>query len=203
MPSNSPNPDLLDQIVSHLAGELPNEASTEIRRLLESDLRYGDLAVRLGRAISFLREEPHVAPSSRARERAHALLAAARPGLADRLADGVRRVVAALDFDTRQTPAMAGLRGGAGVAQVAFSADEADIDLELAEAGPDRWTLRGTVDADDDGGWSIELRDDTGSVIDAGTTDGGSFAVTIAAGSYTLLASRGGTVIEAGPVLVP
>lgn len=159
---------------------------------------------RLAQGVSFLRAETGAAPSDDALQAAKRLLRDARPGAMERLSDGLRRLVASLDFDTRLTPAMAGIRGGATAAQVAFSSEAADIDLEITQGEGETWMIAGQIDADEEGDWSITIVDraSEGVVREIHARDG-AFRVELEAGSYALRLRRGGLEIEVGPLQIP
>jgi len=115
-----------------------------------------------------------------------------QPGMAERLHTGVRRVLAALAFDSwALTPATAGMRGHAAARQLMYSCDGRDIDLRVqpAAGGPARWRLLGQVLGRDETG-KVLLHPETGdgsSLAEADLDDLGSFDLgTVASGRYQL-----------------
>ncbi|MEZ6243104.1 MAG: hypothetical protein R3B57_08685 [Phycisphaerales bacterium] len=200
----STQPNDIERLVSLALGELEPAAAQEVRRRLEQEPALRETYERLAQGVSFLRAETGAAPSDDALQAAKRLLRDARPGAMERLSDGLRRLVASLDFDTRLTPAMAGIRGGATAAQVAFSSEAADIDLEITQGEGETWMIAGQIDADEEGDWSITIVDraSEGVVREIHARDG-AFRVELEAGSYALRLRRGGLEIEVGPLQIP
>jgi anti-sigma factor RsiW len=185
-------------------GELSAEDAEALRARMQSDPKSQAAFERLEQAARFLQAESGTEPSAAALARAKRLLREARPGVLDRLSDGVRRIVAGLDFDTRLTPAVAGIRGAGGTAQVAFSSEVADLDLEITPATEDTWTVAGQVDADEGGDWRITIVDDAGMAPDL-TIDAsdGAFRTRLPPGSYELRLRMGDVEITASPLRIP
>lgn len=194
----------LELLTSLALGELDDETANALRSRLASEPDLSRLFHQLSDAIAFLSAEPGTVPSRDALLSAKKLLRQARPGVIDRLSDGLRQIVAALDFDSRLTPAVAGIRGAGATAQVAYSCEEADLDLEIAPSDGGLWLVTGQIDADSDGSWSVTIVDAAGSAPDI-TLDAndGAFKAALPAGSYELLLRRGEVEIRVSPLQIP
>ena len=197
-------PSDIELLTSLALGQLDDEAAAALRARLDAEPELSRSFNELRDAVQFLVAEPGAEPSKGALSAAKKLLREARPGMIDRLADGLRQIVAALDFDSRLTPAVAGIRGAGATAQVAYSCDEADLDLEIASAGEDRWLISGQIDADKDGDWSVTIVDGSGTAPDItlDATDG-AFRTELPAGSYEMLLRRGDLEIKVSPLQIP
>lgn len=194
----------IERLVSLALGELDAAEAAALRARVDREPELRATFARLAAAAGFLRDEAGAAPSNEALRRAKRLLREARPSALERLDDGLRRLIAALDFDTRLTPAVAGIRGGAGTAQVAFSSDAADIDLEIAPSGDGLWRLVAQIDADEDGDWEITVVDRATDVaVQELLARDGAFRIELGAGTYTLRLRRDNLEIEVGPVQIP
>ena len=185
-------------------GELDSGAEHALRQRLEAEPDLARAFEHIRAAVGFLRDEPGAEPSPAALRAAKKLLRQSRPGLLDTLADGLRQVVAALDFDSRLTPAIAGIRGAAASAQVAFSCDEAEIDLEISPAGDDQWLVNGQIDADEAGDWQVTIVDSARNAPDI-TIDAidGAFRTRLAPGAYELALRRGDLIVRVSPLTIP
>lgn len=201
-----------DTLAALVAGDLSDDAARAIRDRLDADPQARERVEILKQLAAFLKEESTIEVSDAAVRQAQRLLAASRPGLVDRLAEkatnGVRTFLAALDFDSRLTPAVAGFRGVADITQVAFSAEVCQIDLEISPDDAGRSAVRGQIDADETGDesapWTIAFTETDGRTVataDAGPD--GTFRVTLPDGSFTMVCERGGVRIEAGPLNIP
>lgn len=198
-----------DTLAALVAGDLPDDEARAIRDRLNADPQARERVEMLDQLAAFLNQESTIEVSGAAVREAERLLAASRPGLVDRLAEkaanGVRTFLAALDFDSRLTPAAAGFRGVADITQVAFSAEGCQIDLEIQPEDSGQSTIRGQIDADDEESpWTIAFTDTEGHAIATANTDpDGAFRVTLPDGSFTMVCEREGVRVEAGPLNIP
>ena len=205
-----------DIIAALVAGDLPTDEARALRDRLNADPETREQAEVLEQLAAFLKEEPSIDVNAAAIRKAERLLAAESPGLAQRLAgkaaDGGRTFLAALDFDSRLTPAVVGFRGVAEITQVAFSAEVCEIDLEISPGDDDHSTIRGQIEADDAAEesehdtqpWTIEFTDDDGRTIEKITTEpDGAFRASLPDGSFTMVCTLGTTRVEAGPLNIP
>ncbi|MFT5424673.1 MAG: anti-sigma factor RsiW [Phycisphaerales bacterium] len=201
---NNPEPSELELLTSLATGELDGPQAAALRARINADPALGLAFEKIEFAVRFLLAEPRTVPATEAIKRAKRALAESRPGAIERLAEGLVRVIASLDLDTRLTPAVAGIRGAGATAQLAFSTDEADIDLELAPVSDGQWRVTGQIDADVEGAWQITVVDRASDLpIAEIQSEMGAFAAELTAGSFLFELRRGDLLIEAGPVLVP
>ncbi len=194
----------LEQLTALLLGSLDDEAAGALRARLDGEPELRRSYERLRASAAFLQAEAHSEPSTKAIKKARRLLRDARPGLIEKLSGGVQQIIAVLDFDTRLTPAVAGIRGAGGSAQVAFSCEHADLDIEISACGENLWSVGGQIDADEDGDWSVTIVDGAGTatdiVVDA---KDGAFKAKLPAGSYELLLRRDALEIKVCPLQIP
>eukprot|EP00913_Durusdinium_trenchii_P006223 g5835.t1 len=152
-------PSDIELLTSLALGELDAEAAAAVRARIEGEPALRQWYDSILDAARFLAAEPESKVSASAVNAAKKLLRKSRPGMIDRLSDGLRQIVAALDFDSRLTPAVAGIRSASGTAQVAFSCEAADLDLEISPCSADTWLVEGQIDADEGGDWSVTIMD--------------------------------------------
>ena len=201
--------DVVSRAADLLAGDLPSGDADALRAAMRRDDPEGFAS--LEQLVAFLSAEGETSPPASAVERAGSLLASVnRPagvgleGLAARASEGVRRLVAALQFDSRYSPALAGFRGVADAVQIAFAAEGCEIDLEVTEGESGRSAVRGQIDADECEGWTVTAVAERGGASDPVPADAsGGFRLELEPGVYTLVLSREGTRIEAGPIPLP
>jgi len=103
---------------------------------------------RIRALLATLRSDDSVAPPGEAVVRARAIFKPDR--LPERVGwlDRLERTVAALVFDSRQQPALAGLRGAADQIQLSYESEVGEIDIELQTvpgADPARWAVVGQI----------------------------------------------------------
>jgi len=193
-----------EQLADLLAGDLAEAEADDLRARLNATEEGRAALEEAERLAAFLRDEPAAEPPASVVAKARREFARSRPGLADRVADGVRSFIASLDFDSRLSPAVAGFRGIEEVAQVAFSAEPCEIDIEIQPAEDGRTVLRGQIDADESAGWAIAVVDQDGRTAAETEADAdGAFRIRLDAGTYTLVLTRGEVRVEAGPFPLP
>ena len=194
----------IDQLAALIAGDLDEDHAGALRDQLATTDEGRSMLAELEQIAAFLREEHGTEPPASIVERVKRELSRSRPGLADRLAEGVRSFLASLDFDSRLSPAVAGFRGVSEVAQVAFSAEPCELDLEIQPGEGERLAVRGQVAADESDGWSLRFVSSSGDEtarVSAGPD--GSFKIELDPGSYSITLERGDVRVEAGPLLLP
>lgn len=106
----------------------------------------------------------------------------------------LRRVVAALTFDSMQTQPAFGLRSGAPMArQMLFNAERHDLDVRITPTS-NQWAITGQVLGPGAGG-NVELRGST--MVQSNLNDLSEFALPpVPGGRYTLSVSIGDVAIE-------
>ncbi|GJM19537.1 MAG: hypothetical protein DHS20C14_17500 [Phycisphaeraceae bacterium] len=194
-----------EQLAALVAGELGPDEAAELRRRVGADPRSARLLEEIERIAAFLVEEPSAQPAADLVRRVQRSFGGSRPGLAEALREGVRRVIAALDFDSRLPDAALGFRGTAEAAQLSFSCDDAEIDLELTPAGERVWLVRGQIDAEFDQPPTVELFESDGPspLASAHADQHGGFTLEAPEGTHVLRVTLDDMMIEAGPVLIP
>ncbi|HWW77137.1 MAG TPA: hypothetical protein VNZ44_17170, partial [Pyrinomonadaceae bacterium] len=144
-PQHIPFARLADMAEGRLTAQESAEASAEERAHLAACARCAGEAERLGRLTALMRADASEDAPAEALAgvlrmfRAHAATATAEPGL-------LRRLVAALTFDSTHLQPAFGVRSGqpAPARQLLFSAGDYDVDLRLAP-GTEGWTVSGQV----------------------------------------------------------
>ncbi|MBZ0172875.1 MAG: hypothetical protein K8E66_10875 [Phycisphaerales bacterium] len=194
----------IDQLAALIAGDLDEARASALRARL-SGTEDGRAALdEFERIAAFLREEHGAEPTASIVSRAKRELRRSRPGISERLADGVLSFLAALDFDSRLSPAVAGFRGVAEVAQVAFSAEPCELDLEIQPGEDGRVSVRGQVAADESNGWTLRFFSSAGDESAQITAaPDGAFRVELEPGLYTMSLERENVRVEAGPLPLP
>lgn len=185
-------------LVRYAAGELDPQTAASVAEYLAGDGReHADRVARLRTAIATMRADTSAEPSADALERYKAIFRPqARPGWLD----SARRVLATLVFDSRQQPALAGLRGGAAAVQLTFECELAEIEMELeAETGQDRWHITGQATPTGEPTREIRIgwapRGAEVPTVDAVADERGVFSATLQAGDYDMFVSVGDTVV--------
>ncbi|MEQ8770480.1 MAG: hypothetical protein RIB60_08225 [Phycisphaerales bacterium] len=201
----SQSPITTEQLAALIAGELSEPEAAALRLSIQHDADAADRFVQLEQLARFLSEERDAQAPADAMRRAHKAFAASRPGLIETVRNGVRRIVAALEFDSRMPSAALGLRGSAQAAQLTFSCEDAEIDLEIVAEGAEGWRLRGQIDTGLEDSVAIDLvrtEDETTVAHTTARTDG-EFILDTPAGSFSLRIRIGKTLIDAGPIVIP
>ena len=198
-PQHIPFARLADMAEGRLSAQESAEASAAERAHLSSCVRCAGEAERLGRLTALMRaDDSEDAPAEALAGvlrmfRAHAAAAApAEPGL-------LRRLVAALTFDSSGFQPAFGVRSGqpAPARQLLFSAGAFDVDLRLAP-GAEGWTVSGQVLGPCRGG-EVEAVGPEGSVAARATlNDLCEFTLLppVSGGAYTLRLRLDETEIE-------
>ncbi|USN98013.1 MAG: hypothetical protein H6810_07420 [Phycisphaeraceae bacterium] len=194
----------IHDIASLVSGDMGETEASLLRDRIAARPEWRAALEEMERLAAFLRAEHGATPSPGALEQAKRSLRLSRPGLVDRVAEGVRTILASLDFDSRLSPAIAGFRGVADVAQVAFSAEPCELDLEIHPGHADSSMLRGQIAAEDSDGWVlgfVRAGGEEPARVEAAAD--GSFKIELPNGSYTIVLERGDVRVEAGPLNLP
>lgn len=201
MTNHDPNTDSLIRLAE---GELDDTQAARLREAIAGNPALVSRLRTVEAIIAFLREEPATEPSKNATKSARKLFKH-RAGVVESVREGVRRIVAALDFDTRLPAAAMGFRGSGSAVQVGFSCDECEIDIELDEASPGVWRCRGQIDTDLPAPFTVRVlgASDRGVVHEQATDERGAFLAELGVGSYLIVIESQEAHIEAGPLLVP
>jgi anti-sigma factor RsiW len=187
-----------NDLIRYAAGELDSQAEAAVSAYLADDGREHAASVaRLRAAISTMRSDTSVEPSADAMDRYKAIF---RPQPARGWLESARRVLADLVFDSRQQPALAGLRGGATAVQLAFECELAEIEMELeADADEGRWHVTGQATPFGDSGDEIRIGWATpgaaAPTLEATADEHGAFSAILGAGEYDMFVQVGDTVV--------
>lgn len=135
------------------------------------------------RAVNLFHERAGLKPQRQSAERAGESL--------------LRRIVAALSFDSNSAAHAFGVRSGQATArQLLYEAGEHEIDLRVAPAGGDLWAVSGQVLGECRGG-EVELEDAEGKRVAATLNNLCEFTLpAVATGRYTLRLRFGGAEIK-------
>lgn len=199
-------PDILAELVS---GEIGDAEAIQLRARIAATPNLAESLADFERLAAFLRDEEAPTVSAAAIRDAKRRLNSSSPGLAEQITEkaarGVRTFIAALDFDSRFSPAHAGYRGVSEVVQVAFSAEPCEIDIEIQPEADGVIALRGQIDSEGHPEpWRLILVDQTGTPsAELRADEDGSFSISLAPGTYTLDLRRGDVRVEAGPLPLP
>ncbi|MDZ4830298.1 MAG: hypothetical protein SGJ09_08900 [Phycisphaerae bacterium] len=182
-----------DTLLRYLAGDLTaaDRAATELALSESAGLR-GTLA-RIERAVATVRDDSHWEVPSAAIANAKALgrrleSLRAKP-LTERVSDAILDLVARLTFDSRTQGALAGLRGGSGVA-LAFTSSEAEIEIECDLDDSDRVRVLGQIRVIAGGAFSTvqvyEADADAPAVTTSPVSQDGMFRLSLRSGAFRL-----------------
>jgi hypothetical protein len=133
------------------------DASAEEREHLSSCARCAGQAEQLGRLTALMRADSSADAPPEVLSGVVRMFRARRAGVAPE-PGRLRRIVAALTFDSSSLRPAFGVRSGqaAPARQLLFSAGDLDVDLRLAPGG-DGWTVSGQVLGPCGGGGEVEL----------------------------------------------
>jgi anti-sigma factor RsiW len=123
-----------EMLLAYVAGESSPAEEVEVRKMIATDPHALKLEARLRTIVTALRSDDSQAPPTPVVAEVQALFRSRRPPPAPGALAAIQRVIAQLVFDSRATPAVAGLRGGNRIYQLAFESDLAAVDLEIAPA---------------------------------------------------------------------
>lgn len=201
----SQSPITTEQLVAFVAGDVRGPEADALRRAVSQDAEATEQLAELERLAGFLSAEKDAqAPDSAVRLALRAFRQS-RPGLIESVRGSVRRVVAALEFDSRMPSAAFGLRGSAHATQLTFACDEATLDLEITAGGPLGWRIQGQIDSELEDAPTIEVvpsHHET-SISQASADEDGQFVIDASAGSFSLRVAIGSTQVDAGPIVIP
>jgi len=196
-----------EDLVSYVLGETSEELRLRIQRRAAESSTVRETIELIRTVHRTISEDQTFEPSAPALRAARRALSG--PTLAERAVRGVRRIVAALEFDSRATPAMAGLRGPATEFQLAFTSEVANVDLDMSpgrSGDGSRWVLRGQVDSEAPAAVRSATLCPIGSpepVARATLDESGLFKMEVPSGSYELTLEMGQTSLAVGPIQVP
>lgn len=179
-----------EQLIAYLSGNLDRIEAEQLRGRLAVDPVAARRLQRFQTLLDTMRGDDSVDPPP-------ATMAAAKQLFRERAAasrptswlDNLRQIIATLTYDSRKTPALAGLRGAAGMVALVFEAGDAEIDLEIHTDHESRRRLLGQVSASgQDAPYAVRLRrsDDAQTLAETQTDEHGQFTLEAESGVYVL-----------------
>lgn len=193
-----------DTIIRFELGELSADEARQVGARLAAEPA---LAARHGEARALLASLRDAAAERPSNACLRAVRRIARPNLFDRLTDALGRAAdtihAAIAYDTRLQPALAGMRGAADAAHIAYEADGIDAHLRLAHTDGPMRRVTGQVlplsGAPARGMAAVASLSDREAPIQLiPLDDAGLFTIDLPVGRYALAARCGGRDLDLG-----
>lgn len=131
-----------EQLLAYAAGELDPRSAGELERQLAASPVDADVFRRLKSAIETMRRDDTVAPPAEVIARARAIFERSSVTARRGWFAGVREVIAALVYDSRLTPGVVGFRSTGAPTMLTYSAEGAEIDIQIEPAQSDRGESR-------------------------------------------------------------
>ena len=119
-----------EQLIAYAAGELPPEQAAHVQAYLAANPKAAEPIALYRQAQSALQADQSAAPPAELVAKAKAIFASSPSEPAASWLDQLQQLIAALVFDSRAQPALAGYRGPATTFQLSFECEAANIDLE-------------------------------------------------------------------------
>jgi hypothetical protein len=143
-----------DELLAYALGDLDATRTPAITAHVATCTDCAAVIARVEMVRATVRADAALAPSARALARVTALAAGRARPRPERISGiaALKRVVASLTFDSRSSPAHAGLRGHTTAYLLRYELDTLDLDLEIEPAGgPDveSWQITGQISAPD------------------------------------------------------
>ncbi|MBL8877780.1 MAG: hypothetical protein JNG88_01570 [Phycisphaerales bacterium] len=193
-----------EKLIAYAAGELSEaERATIEQALTENPAARATLARFAAMRDAALSDNSPPVPA--------ATLAAAKQQYAEHLArvarnrpswlDAAKQIIGKLIFDSRSTPALAGVRGAQQAFHVAFESPIAQIDLQITradESESSRWMIVGQIDLAGPqmlAGVALAPAGTRNAAVAAQLDAGKMFRLSAPAGTYDLLVSVGDAVV--------
>jgi hypothetical protein len=188
-----------DTLIAYALGHPAGLDTATIKRHLAGCAECRETVGLITGATAVIRADAAVSPSAQALDRVHSLGRELARTSAPGFLTTVKRVLAELTFDGRQSYAAAGLRGASDSYLLTYEQGDAVVDLELEPPAPETaqlWRMTGQLDTPDLAA-SVELVVIGGRAARAiAATDAhGVFSLAIESGNYDLLFSLDDRVI--------
>lgn len=190
---NPSHPIPFDKLVDLVEGRLPPAEQAELRAQVAAwpaataELAWLERTIELMRTDKLEDAPPHIV--------ARVVSRPLGPKPATEQPHLLRRLVAALSFDSLQMPLAAGIRSGQPAArQLLYHAEDRDLDLRLTPGGA-QWVVSGQVLGPDEGG-QVELYGPSGTVRADLNTLSEFTLPPVSPGSYTLILRQGAVEVE-------
>lgn len=197
-----------DRLVAFAAGELDAEAAALVtKRLAQTP----DGAARLSLARKFVdsaRNDRTAAAPVELMQSARSIFRAPPAPLSRALGD-LRDLVATLLFDSRIEPALVGFRGADDGFQVAYAAEDAEVELDfnpVTEDLRDAWQMMGQVTVRTGGGRArvaVVPRGGSAAILELESDEHGVFSGKLAPGGYDVTITLADGVVRIPTLDVP
>lgn len=178
-----------DDLMAFAMGELSGRPATEIATHIAGCAGCAATVRRATLVQATVRADALFSPSPAALAKVNALISGRKPAAVPQ-DSMLRRMVAALSFDSRNQAALAGLRGGSDAFTLAYEIDDTVIDMHFepdASGANAPWQLTGQIDDPSSSGSTVTAIAGDGAVRQsAGTDEHGVFLLTLATGDYTI-----------------
>ncbi len=191
-----------EELVAYVLGALGPQDSSRVEARLDASAEMRRLLDKVRGIVAALSHDESVEPAAELVDRVVALFRESRAAPRPSALAGLRRAVAALVFDSRLQPALAGFRGTAGARHLSWTSELGGVDLELSPPRPGTdpgWRILGQLAGNDRrGGAEVSLvRRATGGEVAAGRCDErGTFRLLAGPGDYDVLIGLGsGTLV--------
>ncbi|MFN0136668.1 MAG: anti-sigma factor family protein [Phycisphaerae bacterium] len=192
MPSATPT---YEQLLAFAAGELTGSDASAIEAYLAVTPAVAREVARMRTVIGTMRSDESVAPPREWITAAQSIFKP-KPSVIESWLSQAATAIAALMFDSRQTPALAGFRGSATAIQLSYECDGMTVDLQLEPADQDdagivtSWNVIGQIAFDemrDGGDVAVVIAQSRQPVAQARTDEHGVFRMTLASGTFDLI----------------
>ncbi len=188
------NREILEELCSHLLGELTPEQVANMERLVATRPDIRAAVQNLGMMMQILGSNDTTEPPRAVKDRAKSLLGSAQRELAasvDRAGEGIARYVARLVHDSFASRPV-GLRGAAAARMMLFECDIAEIDVQV-QTSPNEvtgtHTIMGQIGLVETEPLPVRLlieRAESGDSLEILTDHAGMFTVELQPGTYSI-----------------
>lgn len=181
-----------EKILSLLLGELDQDQAALVQKAVDQSPEFSQRAARMRAILETIRTDDSEAPGA---EAARAALRAVCPpessGKRSNWWETLDRIIAAITFDSRTQPALAGYRGGTQGYQLSYEAPDVDIDVEVrARSEEDEsagGVILGNIAAAGGAGDVVLLESGSGAPVLHGRADQrGNFRIEAPQGEYEM-----------------
>lgn len=191
-----------EKLLALAVGELSSAEAQATERQAAALPEAARILAHLRTTLSAMRGDDSVAPPAAVVARVKALFAKlAAPQERTRWLERVEQAVAALIYDSRTQPALAGYRSAADGFQLSFESESADVDVEVAplpEPPGDRWRIMGQVSTHGDSPQVAIALARSGTFTPVAETvadEHGVFTLSAASGEYDVFLCVSGRVV--------
>ncbi|MBK8915592.1 MAG: hypothetical protein IPM64_13535 [Phycisphaerales bacterium] len=194
-----------ETLLAWAAGELPAAEACSVEAALAGAPELARRASRFRRVVELMRSDDSLPVPASLLAEAKALFAGRKAAVAaPGWLESLKRVVAALVYDSRPRAALAGLRSAASESfQLSFESEHADVDVQFdalpLDAGdPPRWRMLAQVTPRGDAAVESAVLVNAGTldaVAQAAADETGLIRIDVSGGRFDLLVAVGGNLI--------